>query len=33
MTLLLEIERSYSAATRLISAVDGMLEDLLAAAR
>ncbi|MGX1496804.1 flagellar hook-associated protein 1 FlgK [Labrenzia sp. MBR-25] len=33
MTLLLEIERSYSAATRLISAVDAMLEDLLAAAR
>ncbi|GAB4577172.1 MAG: flagellar hook-associated protein FlgK [Roseibium sp.] len=33
MTLLLEIERSYSAATRLITAVDGMLEDLLAAAR
>ncbi|MES0881915.1 flagellar hook-associated protein FlgK [Roseibium sp. SCP14] len=33
MTLLLEIERSYSAATRLITAVDSMLEDLLAAAR
>ncbi|MEP2578281.1 MAG: flagellar hook-associated protein FlgK [Roseibium sp.] len=33
MTLLLQIERSYSAASRLISAVDAMLEDLLAAAR
>lgn len=33
MTLLLDIERSYSAATRLISAVDAMFEDLLAAAR
>ncbi|MBN9670724.1 flagellar hook-associated protein FlgK [Roseibium aggregatum] len=29
MTLLLEIERSYSAASRLIAAVDSMLEDLL----
>jgi len=33
MTLLLEIERSYSAATRLITAVDSMFEDLLNAAR
>lgn len=33
MTLLLDIERAYSAASRLISAVDSMLEDLLAAAR
>jgi len=29
MTLLLEIERSYSAASRLITAVDSMLQDLL----
>lgn len=33
MTLLLDIERAYSAASRLISAVDSMLDDLLAAAR
>ncbi|GAA0771036.1 flagellar hook-associated protein FlgK [Roseibium denhamense] len=33
MTLLLEIERAYAAASRLITAVDSMLDDLLAAAR
>ncbi|TYC58648.1 flagellar hook-associated protein FlgK [Rhodobacterales bacterium] len=33
MTLLLDIERAYSAASRLIAAVDSMLDDLLAAAR
>jgi flagellar hook-associated protein 1 FlgK len=33
MTLLLEIERAYSAASRLITAVDSMLEDLLMATR
>ncbi|QDG77427.1 flagellar hook-associated protein FlgK [Labrenzia sp. PHM005] len=33
LTLLLEIERAYAAASRLITAVDSMLDDLLAAAR
>ncbi|MEP3427774.1 MAG: flagellar hook-associated protein FlgK [Roseibium sp.] len=33
MSLLLDIERAYAAASRLISAVDSMLDDLLAAAR
>ncbi|WP_319773810.1 flagellar hook-associated protein FlgK [Breoghania sp.] len=33
MTLLLEIERGYSAAAKLISTVDKMLDDLLAAVR
>jgi len=33
MTLLLEIERAYSAASRLITAVDSMLDDLLMATR
>lgn len=33
MTLLLDIERAYGAAAKLISAVDRMLDDLLSAAR
>ncbi|MTI45912.1 flagellar hook-associated protein 1 FlgK [Roseibium hamelinense] len=33
MTLLLDIERAYGAAAKLITAVDKMLDDLLAAAR
>lgn len=33
MTLLLDIERAYGAAAKLIAAVDTMLDDLLAAAR
>ncbi|WP_417669117.1 flagellar hook-associated protein FlgK [Roseibium sp.] len=33
MTLLLDIERAYAAASKLISAVDAMLDDLLAVAR